>query len=539
MTRLNINAYLDFELTHKLEAMVINALPENAYQSDFNMLYLANIEIEDVDGVQKQTAVECDDTFFLSVVNGFNNIDYSMVKTIHVADIYESDYEVMSFYPAHDIMDKFANYYEGKPIPAGGGILNIAYSPFGTNKIEMINGDILHIYGNGAIRVTEEMIGFKGYKEIPRVDKLLSRDNLKIVKLAIYSRYKEYSQQEYTLNIFSPSMRIIQEEIEGQTPLSDDRIKFYMRGDLRDRPGLPSAPFDEKNGQFISADVSQGISSNLSGVDRTMRVAADGFIDASYIGDQLGSEFSVHAVFTIEEYSPKGSVVFEMGYGVTQAGFQTHHITLFVTASGELKYNSRYSDEWINTGIIVKTGMENIVTFTIENQKFAEEDDNEFVTFVHLNGKQIWPEARMYSRTEKIYIWRAMEAYRTFNEVCMKLPAPHPVSGGFDAKEVCARKLLHESGFITLDNLGSVYKLYLARPRPSKADLDDIVLNSTPETTIEKFFFGQDSEKDLLDTEYYLNGSFSEVAVFSPSLSPKEINGLHMMNILKTTAVKE
>ena len=131
-----------------------------------------------------------------------------------------------------------------------------------------------------------------------------------------------------------------------------------------------------------------------------------------------------------------------------------------------------------------------------------------------------------------------MEAFRTYSEVCMLLPSPHPINGGLDAKDVCAKKLLHESGFLTLDSLLNVYELYLNRPIPVSADLNDIVLGSDDNTTIKKVFFGQDSEKDIFDSEYYFDGSFSEIALLSPGLKKDEIEKIHLINITKSTSIK-
>ncbi len=539
MENLHIKAFLDFELTRKMEAFTINALPEEAYQSDFNMMYIANIETEEEDGIKYQTAVECDDTFFLSVLNDFGNIDYSIIKTIHVAGVFESDFEVMEFYPDPAEMYRYANYYEGKPIPIGGGFLEIAYSPFGVTKIEMINGDELQVYGNGRIKVDSNMIGFKGYSQIPKVQKMLSNDFLKIVKLAIYTRYKQNAHKKFNLNIFSPSMKIISEPIDGQVDISESRLIMYTRGDLvLNQNNIPVALIDLKNNFEMPAEVERGEESNLFDIDKMVRVTQHNFIDASHVGEHISGNFSIHVVNTIYEYANRGSIIFEMGYGLTSSGYQTHHLTLFVDNSGILCYNGQYSDEWVSTGFLVEKNIENIFTLTVENQKYDESDEDENVIFIHANGRQIWPEKKMYTATEKIYVWRSMEAYRTYSEVCMSLPSPHPVSGGLDSKTICAKKLLHESGFQTLENLTSIYQMYLDRPRPGKADPVDIIFGDTDNETIEKIFFGQDSEKDVFDSEYYLNGAFSEIAVFSPSLERDEIENMHLLNILKNTSVK-
>ena len=120
----------------------------------------------------------------------------------------------------------------------------------------------------------------------------------------------------------------------------------------------------------------------------------------------------------------------------------------------------------------------------------------------------------------------------------MKLPAPHPVQGGIDAKEVCAKKLLEESGFVTYENIIKIYDLYLKRPRATKSDLVDIKIGSSDDTTIEKFYAGQDSEKDVFDDEYYMEGQFAEIVVFSPSLTKEEIDYIQLLNITRISTVR-
>ena len=540
LEKLKINSYLDFELTRKLEALVINALPEQTYMSDFNMLYIANIKIEeDEDGTKYQVSAECDDVFLMSVVNDFGNIDYRPIKTIHVADVLESDFEVTSFYPTDEDVHHYANYHSGRPIPKGGDYLEVAISPFGVTIIEMINGQEIHLYGNGRVRVEYNMIGFKGYKQVPKVQKILSNDSLKILKVAIYTRYSDQMHRRYSLNIFSPTMRIIKEPITGQFNIDEDRIQMYLRDTVHlDQDKNIDGIVEYKNNTVVPAEVTIGPKSNIYDIENTLRITKYGYIDASQFGDKLSGDFTIHFIATINEYANTGTTLMEFGYGLTQSGFQTHHFTLWVGPDGHLRYNGQYSNEWLDTGYIVKKNMENIFTVTVENQKFDIDDQDEYVTFIHVNGKQVWPDKQMYTKTEKIYIWRAMEAYRTYNEVCMMLPAPHPISGGIDAKSVCARKLLHESGFITLDNLYSVYQLYLNRPRPSKADPTGFIFGDSENTTIKKVFFGQDSEKDLFDNEYYMDGAFSEITIFQPSLGRKEIEKLHLLNILRCSSIE-
>jgi len=534
-----INAYLDFELTKKLESFVINALPQQTYMSDFNMMYIANIDITEEDGVRFQKAVESDDSFFLSITNDFGRIDFDIIKTIHVAGVIESDFEVMEYYPDASLLPKFATYYEGNEIPPGGGYMHVAICPFGVNKIEMLNGDVIHVYGNGKIKVKAEQIGFKGYKQIPKVDRVLSNDFFKILKLAIYTRFKQYSHRKYSLNLFSPTMRFISEPIDYQLTIDDGRLLFYNDAStVRDQDSSLEFVVNRKNDSLSPATFSIGQESVLHGVGNMIRMNSHDFIDLSTYGTSIGDEFTIHTNFMIEEYSQRGTVIFEMGYGLTPAGYQTHHITLWVDKDGVLCYNTQYSDEWVSTGFVLEKEFEHTVSFTVENQKYDEEDENEYTTFIHVNGKQIWPEQKMLTPTEKIYLWRAMEAYRTYNEVCMMLPAPDPLTGGLDVKDVCVKKLLQESGFITMENLVNIYKLYLDRPRAGKADLNDIVIGSEENTKIKKVFFGQDSEKDINDPEYGFNGQFAEIAIFSPSLTREEIEQVHMLNILKSSTFK-
>lgn len=534
-----INAYLDFELTRKLESFVINALPQQSYMSDFNMLYIANIDIEEEEGVRFQESIESDDSFFLSITNDFGHIDFDIIKTIHIAGVLESEFEVMEYYPNLELMPKFANFYEGNEVPPGGGYLQIAICPFGVNKVELLNDDIIHVYGTGKIRITAEQRGFKGYSQIPKVDKVLGNDYFKILKLAIYTRYREYSHRKYSLNIFSPTMRFIREPIEGQFELSDERVLFYSNADtVFDENSNLTFIENKKNNSLSPAEVTKGQDSILYGIDKMMKVDRHGFIDLSTYGSSIGNEFSVHMNVLINEYANRGTVLFEMGYGLTPVGYQTHHISLWLNKDGELIYNTQYSDEWQATGHFLEKNFEHTITFTVENQKYDNEDDDEYMTFIHVNGKQVWPDKKMLSPTEKIYLWRSMEAFRTYTEVCMKLPAPDPINGGLDAKDVCSKKLLQESGFITTENLAGVYELYLKRPRAVPADLNEIVIGEDDNSTIKRVFFGQDSEKDVFDEEYFLDGQFSEIALFSPPLKRDEIEQIHLLNIIRSSTIE-
>jgi len=533
-----INAYLDGELRMRLESLVVSALPNLSKQSDFNMLYLANIDIEEEDGIRKQIAIESDDSIFLSISNDFGYLDFDMIKTIHVPGVISSDFEVMSYSPTADNMHMFASYYEGREVPPGGGYMHIAICPFGVNKIELLNGDEVQVFGTGRIPISAEQRGFKRYSEIPKVQKILSNDYFKILKIAMYTRYREYQHRKYSMNVFSPTMRIIKEEIVGQIPASNPKVLSYSTNETMTDENSNILLVDNKNGLKYPISFSSGNASNLHGVGKMLSIGKNGFIDMSELGSQIGDEFTIHINASISEYATRGTVLFEMGYGLTDVGFQTHHITLWLDKDGILRFNGQYSDEHLSTGFKLQKNVEHSVSLTLENQKFDEEDDDEYMFFIHVNGKQVWPEKSMLTPMEKIYLWRAKEAYRTLTEVCAMLPAPHPVSGGLDSQGVCARKLLQESGFITTEKLKDVYVMYLNRPRASKADVGSIVLNSTENTTIKKFFVGQDSEKDVFDNQYYFDGQISEIAVFSPPLNREEIELAHLLNIIRSTSVK-
>ena len=532
-----INAFLDSELKLKLESLVINSMPQRIFQSDFQMLNIANPDTEEVDGVRMQVAIKSEDTFFISMVNDFGIIDYSFVKTLVVPGVVSSDFEVMDYHPSPDDMHNFATYYQGRPVPVGGGYLEVAYSPFGQTTLVLLNGDEVKIYGNGKVPISYEQGGLDYYKDVPRIPELLSHGYFKILKLALYTRYDRFQHRKYSLNLFSPTMEIFKEPIQGQVPKSDSKVKAYINSNFVTENGDLFLEDTRDPSLRFPAKATKGNTSVLYGVGRMVSVAPDGFIDLSTLGPNLGDEFSIHINFTVDEFANRGTVIFEMGYGVTDVGFQTHHITLWVTDEGLLKYNCQYSDEHISTGATIKEGVEYAVTFTVENQKFDEQDDDEYVTFIHLNGQQIFPEKEMLTPTEKIYLWRAKEAYRVLTEVCVNLPSPHPVSGGLDPKKICAQKLLQESGFITVERLKDIYAMYLKRPRANKADLEDIKLNSEENKTIKKFFVCQDSEKDTFDSEYYFKGQTSEIAVFSPSLNREEIEEIHLLNITKTPSV--
>jgi hypothetical protein len=539
MEKMPINAYLDGNLTRKLEGFVINALPYQTYRSDFNMLYIANIDIEnDENGIPHQISVSTQDTFFLSVTNNLGHIDYDMIKTIHAAGVLESDYEVMEYYPLAGDIDKFANYYEGKEVPPGGGYLQVAISPFGVSIVELLNGDTVSVFGNGKVWIEDYQRGFKGYKQVPSVKEILTNDSLKILKIAIYSRYTEYHTRKYSLNIFSPTMKIEAKPIEGQYSIDEPRLIHYSTNDVvvDENTGYQFLK-NEKNNTLNQCSVTYGANSLLDGIGRMLKINESGFIDLSSVGVQIGDQFSIHTNFVIDEYASRGTVIFDAGYGITQSGYQTHKITVFILPSGELCYNSRYSDEWVNTGAVVEKNKEHVLTFTIENQKFDEADDDEYMAFIHLNGKQIWPEKTMLTSQEKIYLWRAKEAWRVYNEVCMNLPAPHPIQGGVDAKMICIKKLLEESGFVTYENLVNVYELYTNRPRACNADLADVSIGSNEDSIIRKFFFAQDSEKDLSDPEYYMMGQIAEISVFAPGLNREEIEKLHLLNITRIKTV--
>jgi hypothetical protein len=529
---------MDGELKMKLESLVISALPELSKQSDFNMLYLANIDIEVEDGVRKQISIESDDSVFLSISNDFGYLDWDMIKTIHVPGVISSDFEVMSYTPLPENIHMFATYYEGREVPVGGGYMHVAICPFGVNKIELLNGDVIQIFGTGRIPISAAQRGFKRYSEIPKVDKILSNDYFKILKIAIYTRYRQYQHRKYSLNVFSPSMKVVKEEIVGQIPLTSQKLLAYSNTNTETDNNNNILLVDEKNGVRFPISFSQGDPSNLYGIGKMLAITKDDYIDLSAIGPQMGDEFTIHLNLTISNYANRGTVLCELGYGVTSVGFQTHHITLWLDKHGELRFNGQYSDEHLGTGCFLKKHIEHSISLTLENQKFDETDDNEYMFFIHVNGKQVWPSKSMLTPTEKIYLWRAKEAYRTLTEVCAMLPAPHPVSGGLDAQGVCAKKLLQESGFITTEKLKDVYTMYLQRPRASKADVGEIELNSTDNTTLKKFFVGQDSEKDVFDNEYYFDGQISEIGIFSPPLNREEIELAHLLNIIRSTSVK-
>ena len=197
-----MTAYLDFELTQRLESFVINALPQRSRQSDFNMIYLASLEVDAEDGKLHQSTINSEDSMFLTFINEFGRIDYEFIKMAHIAGVIESDFEIMSYLPSLEDMPKFANYYIGKEVPIGGGFLQFAICPFGINKVQLLNDDEIEVYGNGRVWITDEQRGFKKYLEIPKVDKVLGHNYYKILKLAIYTRYSQFTGSTLSMNLY-------------------------------------------------------------------------------------------------------------------------------------------------------------------------------------------------------------------------------------------------------------------------------------------------------------------------------------------------
>ena len=539
-----ISAFMDSELNHKLESLVLNLLPARTHSSDLNMLYIAETDVVSDTGTPSQTIVKSEDTFFVSVVDEAGFINFENIKLLHVPGVLASDYTSISVYPSIENMKYFSTYYEGREVPSIGGFMDFAFSPFTKNTIEMLNGDLIDIYGRGRIKITAEQRGLKGYKSVPEVKEILTSNSFKILPLALYSKYSAELGNTLSLSMFSPTMRVETEEVDGQLELTSDQILSYMNtngayfGDV-------GSVIDQKNDFLVpTVNTTAGTDSKLYKQDKQVYVHPNGYIDASHLKDLITPDFSIHTNFTLRNLALRGTIIFEIGYAKGSATNFTREVSLWVNPDGYIMYNCAHLNESINTGTVLKLDIENTITFTVQNGKFDELDNDEYITFIHLNGKQIWPAAKMIYEYQKDYLWKALTAWKVYNEVCANMPAPPPVTGGLDARQICVKKLLHESGFETVEALYDIYQLYLDRPRASKADLDGYKLNYLSEedgniydSRIEKVAFGQDAYLDTVDPAYASDIEFSDILV-TKAMSKKQIEVAHLLNTITIPAIK-
>jgi len=210
MISVPMEVFLDYSLRKKVDAIVINANQIRSQQSDLNVFFLTNkFKVENNKLVSKK--IVTDTTFFIRFIDETGDLNFRMIKSAHMGNVIESDFETMSFYPSD--VSQYANYYEGNEVPEEGGWLYFAYCPFGENHIELLNGDVIKTCGGvGKVFITKEQRGFKGYKQIPKVPALFEMGPYKILKLVIHTQWEPYSPQMYSVNLFAPDMKEVDDD---------------------------------------------------------------------------------------------------------------------------------------------------------------------------------------------------------------------------------------------------------------------------------------------------------------------------------------
>jgi len=532
MISIPMEVYLDYSLRYKAESIVINANKIRSQQSDLNVFFLTN-SFKIVEDKLQSKKITTNSTFFIRFTDESGEINTKNIKSAHFGNIIESDFEVMSFYPDKEDMANYANYYKDNEVPEEGGWLYFAYSPFGANIIELLNGDIITLCGGeGRIKITKAQGGLKGYKQIPKVPEIFNMGSYKILKLVIHTKWEPYSPQAYSVNLFAPDMK---EEVEAAYTTIDIDKDFlvYFKADEYKAGShgllLKNIAEGEYNLPF-NAGMKSG--SPITGISKHLLFNKSSYIDLGKYGKQLVNDFTVHMNFAINKYAEKGTVLFEGAYGIDTYGNQTHHLTIFLNKDGHICYNGKYNDEVIDTKVKVPLNTYSTLTFTNANTKLTEDDDDEYAGFIFYNGRQIWPKETYLNPGEKEILVRAYKAYKTYRGVCLNLEINTSTMSEVDAKGVCIKKLLKESGFVKLEVLEQVYNLWLRRPKITPVDLGTILIGSEDKTTIKEFMVGQDTYKDILDEAYYFDGEIYDFALINRALTRDEIGKINLFNSL-------
>jgi hypothetical protein len=538
MLEIPMEVYLDYSLRKKIDTIVINANEIKTQQSDVNVFYITNgFKVKD-DGAIVNHYLKTPNTFFIRFIDEAGDINFRMIKSAHFGNIIESDFETTSFYPSNP--EEYANYYEGKEVPPEGDWLYFAYCPFGENHIELLNGEIIKTCGGiGKVWITPEQRGFKGYKQVPKIDKLFEIGPYKILKLVIATQWEKHGPQSYSVNIFAPSYEEVEEELSYQIKINDD-ILFYTKADavIKGSNYIALKNFGPRKG-YAYYNGEQRDGSPLKNLDKHIYLEKNGYINVSSFTSRIKDTFSLVLNFSVYEYARKGTILFEGAYGIDAAGNQTHHLTLWLNSNGELCYNSKYNDEAINTKAKVEKNTFNTLIFVWSNVKLVDNDPDMYMGFIFLNGKQIWPKETLLNPDEKLVLKKGYEVFQTYTNVCLKLETNMAIAGALDAKSVCIKKLLKESGFVNVETLNMVYSLYLKRPQPTSVDVgSEFSFGSDDKTIISPAYIGQDAYRDLLDSEYYFNGEIYDIAIIGRDLTRDEVNQLNLVYALGFTGFK-
>jgi len=529
--------FLDYSLRHKIDSIVINANEIRSQQSDLNVFFITNkFKKENDHLISNKLTTET--TFFIRFTDEAGDINFKMIKSAHFGNIIESDFETMSFYPTE--MSDYANYYKGNEVPDEGGWLYFAYCPFGTNIIELLNGDVVKFCGGeGKIFITKEQGGLKGYKQIPKVSELFAMGPYKILKLVIHSKWEPYAPQAYSMDLFAPDMKEVADQ-DYKTISIDNDFLVYIRADkykAGDTQPLLENLVEKKYDIPFNASIADD--SPIVGITKHLSFNKSSYINLQTYSQKLKDEFTIHMNFAVNSYADKGTILFEGAYGIDSYGNQTHHLTIFLDHNGFICYNAQYNDEHINTQVKVDLNTYTTLTFVNANTKILKEDDNEYAGFIFYNGRQIWPKETYLNPDEKEILVRAYKAYQTYTKVCLNLEINSSSVGAIDAKSICIKKLLKESGFVNTDLLQQVYNLWLRRPKPTSVDLGIIEIGKSDNTIIQKFMVGQDSYEDMLDNEYYFDGEIYDFALINRALTRSEIDKVALFNAIGYPSFEE
>ena len=534
MVSIPMEVYLDFSLRKKVHSIVLNVNELKSQMSNLDVFFISNKFKADNNGNIVSKKITTNFTFFVKFIDETNNINFKMLKAAFFGNVFESDFETMSFAPTDP--ENYANYYEGHEVPyEEGDWLYYAYVPFGKNIIELLNGDKIETCGTyGKVWITKEQKGFKRYAQVPKVNELFAMGPYKILKLAVYSIYEERGPQSYSFHLFAPDMKEEVDDSYEMMPLSE--TYSYTTFELKSaKNGLDIVDYKNPDTPIrVNGILSTG--NPIEGLDTKLVLKGNsGFLDYSNVFENIKDEFTIHVGLNIYKLSPRGTIIFEGAYGIDDNGNQTHHMTIWLNKNGELCYNAKYNDEYINTKFVFPLNVYTNLTFVMANVQMNPEleEEKEYMGFLFVNGRQVWPKETYLNPDEQLVLTRGYKAFRTYNDVCLKLEMNSATSSYLDVKGVCVKKLLRESGFVTIDNLNQVYTLWNKRPKPTSVDIGaEFIIGNSDKTTIKKAYFGQDSYEDIMDREYYFEGEFYEITIFNRALTRKEISELNLINSL-------
>jgi len=537
MLSVPMEVYLDFSLRKKVNNININVNQLKSQMSNMDVFYLSNRFKPTSDGRVVNTKIVTDSTFFIRFTDETNNLNFTMLRYAYFGNVFESDFETMSFTPPDP--ENYANYYGDKVVEfEEGDWLYFAYVPFGRNVIELNDGKTITTCGTQGKVWIEKGQAFKRYVSIPKVPELFAMGPYKIMKLVIGSMWEKYGPQRYSVSIFSPDMKEVEESAYDLIPM-DDVLSYVNNTVATTERGLHLV--DWKNPETpIRANASIQTGTPIRNLKNKLILSKSGYVNMNHIGPKIKEEFTIHMNFSAYNTNHRGTILFEAAYGIDDDGNQTHHITIWANKDGFICYNCKFNDEYVNTGEKLPTNIYTTMTFVLANVQINPEkmDEKKYMGFIFINGRQIWPKETYLNPDEVQVLSRGYKAYRTYTDVCMNLEANTTTMAYIDAKSLCIKKLLKESGFVSIETLNQVYQLYLNAPSPTKVDIDkEFVIGDDDKTTIKKLYFGQDSYEDILDQEYYFEGEIYEIVVLNRAYTRREVENINLISSLGYSVV--